>query len=226
MSRATGLAVALLLAVVAGASLVALSAGWSAPAPAAPDLDTRVRAFLDEHRGRWRDLNVPAQDGRTLHDLIEQRGYTRALEIGTSTGHSTIWIAWALAKTGGRLTTIEIDPGRHRQAVANLERAGLAAYVDARLGNAHDIVPALEGPFDFVFSDADKEGYTFYLTTLWPRLLAGGAFTAHNVGSGRQRGIAEFLAALEQLPDAETTIDRSTSAGLSITVKQGARRLD
>ena len=64
--------------------------------------DTQVRAFLD--RQRWRDLNVPASDGRLLYDLVLEKKFTRALEIGTSTGHSGIWIAWALSKTAGRLS--------------------------------------------------------------------------------------------------------------------------
>ena len=125
-------------------------------------LDTQVRAFLDRHRGTWRDLNVPESDGRLLYDLILKHRFTRALEIGTSTGHSGIWIAWALSKTGGRLVTIEINRRRHREALANFKEAGLAVHVDARLGDAHQMVPALEGPFDFVFSDADKKWYTNY----------------------------------------------------------------
>src|SRR5687768_12655913 len=81
-------------------------------------LDAQVRGFLDRHRGTWRDLNVPESDGRLLYDLVLKHNFRRALEIGTSTGHSGIWIAWALSKTGGRLVTIEIDPRRHREAVA------------------------------------------------------------------------------------------------------------
>lgn len=69
------------------------------------------------------DLNVPVVDGQTLHDIIITNGYTRALEIGPSTGHSSIWFACALAKTGGKLVTIEIDE-RQRQALANFEAAG------------------------------------------------------------------------------------------------------
>ena len=76
-----------------------------------PELDKKVRAVLEDNRGRWYDMNVPASDGQVLHNLILKHGYTRALEIGTSTGHSGIWIAWALAKTGGKLITIEIDDG-------------------------------------------------------------------------------------------------------------------
>lgn len=216
MSRAVG------LAVVLSAALLSPLASRSAVDEPPAGLDERVQAFLDEHRFQWRDMNVPVQDGRTLRDLIVQHGYTRALEIGTSTGHSAIWIAWALAKTGGRLITVEIDPGRHRQAVANFKKAGLSAYIDARLGNAHEIVPALEGPFDFVFSDADKDWYTNYLKAVWPKLSVGGVFTAHNVAGRRQRGIGEFLDALERPPDGETTIDRA-GAGLSITYKRPQR---
>jgi caffeoyl-CoA O-methyltransferase len=188
------------------------------PAEKHSDLDRRVQAFLDRARGSWRDMNVPEADGQTLYNIVTKNKYTRALEIGTSTGHSGIWIAWALSKTGGRLTTIDIDERRHRAALANFKEAGLDKYIDARLGDAHALVPKLEGPFDFVFSDADKEWYTNYFVALWPKLVPGGCFTAHNVSS-RQTGIQEFLEHLKTVPDAKTTIDRSSSAGLSITYK-------
>ena len=183
-----------------------------------PTLDARVEAFLGRHRDSWQDLNVPEVDGRTLHDLILEHGYTRALEIGTSTGHSGVWIAWALSQTGGRLTTLESDPGRRETALANFQEAGVAEYIDARLGDAHLLAASLPGPFDFVFSDADKEWYTNYLQAVWPKVTVGGCFTAHNVSMG-QPGMAEFLAALEQVRDAETTIDTSSDAGLSISFK-------
>jgi predicted O-methyltransferase YrrM len=185
------------------------------------EIDKRVQTFLERHRSSWRDLNVPEADGRVLHNLVLKHKYTRALEIGTSTGHSGVWIAWALAKTGGRLITVEIDTGRHQRAVANFSEAGLTSYVDARLGDAHDIVPALAGPFDFVFSDADKEWYTNYLNAVWPKLVPGGCFTAHNVTGRFMSGIRPFLAQLKTLPDAEpTTIDRSSREGISITYKR------
>jgi predicted O-methyltransferase YrrM len=186
-------------------------------------LDVQVRALLDQHRGAWRDLNVPESDGRLLYDLILKNRFTRALEIGTSTGHSGIWTAWALSKTGGHLITVEIDPRRHREALTNFGEAGLSPYVEARLGDAHRIVPALEGPFDFVFSDADKEWYTNYFTAVWPKMAPGGCFTAHNVASARQRGIREFLEHLKTVRDGTTTIDRTSNAGISITCKAGSR---
>jgi predicted O-methyltransferase YrrM len=207
---------ALTVSVTATAIVSATPAGQD---PAAA-LDTRVKAFLERHRGTWHDLNVPEADGRVLHDLILERRFTRALEIGTSTGHSGIWIAWALARTGGRLTTLEIDPERHRTALANFKEAGLAQHIDARLGDAHQIVPALAGPFDFVFSDADKEWYKNYLVAAWPKVVPGGCFTAHNVSGRVAGGIREFLDHLKTLPDAVTTFDRTSRAGISISCKR------
>jgi len=86
------------------------------------DLDNRVKEYLDTHDWGWGDMNVPAVDGRTLHGIILKNNYTRAVEIGTSTGHSSIWIAWALSKTGGKLITVEIDEQRHREHPPVLQR--------------------------------------------------------------------------------------------------------
>lgn len=209
-----------LLSVLALVLLTVGSFGTARAQDRFAELDKKVQIFLERHRGTWRDLNVPEADGRVLHNIILKHKYTRALEIGTSTGHSGVWIAWALAKTGGSLITVEIDPGRHQTALVNFKEAGLASYIDARLGDAHKIVPALPGPFDFVFSDADKDWYKNYLVAVWPKLLPGGCFTAHNVSGLRMGGISEFLAHLKTLPDAETTIDRSSREGISITYKR------
>jgi predicted O-methyltransferase YrrM len=203
-------------------ALVVVGAGSGTTAASArQDLDARVRAFLDANRGQWRDMNVPAVDGQTLYDIVVKNKYTRALEIGTSTGHSGIWIAWALSKTGGKLITIDIDERRHRQALANFEAAGLSKFIDARLGNAHDLVPALPGPFDFVFSDADKDWYRNYLDAVLPKLEVGGCYTTHNVSPGRrqrggQDGYLEYLMGLKNL---ETTVD-TRGGGLAISYKR------
>ena len=182
-------------------------------------LDKKVSAFIDKHRTGWRDLNVPESDGKVLYDIIIKNGYTRALEVGTSTGRSGIWIAWALSKTGGKLITIEIDRERHQQAVENFRAAGLEKFIDARLGDAHDLVPELEGPFDFVFVDADKTWYKRYLELLLPKLTDGGCFTAHNV-TNSLTGIREFLDYLKETPSLETTIDRSSGSGISVSYKK------
>ena len=183
------------------------------------DLDEKVERFLKENRRNWHDLNVPYEDGRVLYNLIVKNNYTRALEIGTSTGHSAIWIAWALSKTGGRLTTVEIDEDRYRKALQNFKKAGVESFIDARLADAHRLVKELKGPFDFVFSDADKEWTTQYFKDVEPKLVAGGCFTAHNVADG-SGGMKEFLDYVGTLANYRTTIDRSSGPGISISYKK------
>ena len=181
-----------------------------------PELDKKVEAFLDKTKGDWDDMNVPYADGQLLFDLIIENNYTRAVEIGTSTGHSSIWIAWALAKTGGTLITIEIDESRHQEALKNFEEAGVTEYIDARLADAHKLVPELDGPFDFVFSDADKSWYTNYFKALEPDMAVGSAFTAHNTS---MRGVQEFIEYVQSLDNWETEIKRVSSSGMSVSYK-------
>ncbi|MBN1466555.1 class I SAM-dependent methyltransferase [candidate division KSB1 bacterium] len=183
------------------------------------ELDAKVLDFLQSQRQNWHDWNVSYDDGRLLYDIIINNGYTRALEIGTSTGHSSIWIAWALSKTGGRLITLEIDADRHARAMENFRRAGLSDYIDAQLGDAHQIVKKLPGPFDFVFSDADKAWYKQYFIDLYPKLQPGGCFTAHNVRNA-YGGIKDFLDHVRQQPDMQTTIDKTSRSGISISYKK------
>lgn len=189
-------------------------------------IDEKVKKFLDKMSNRWRDLNVPEADGKILHEIIVRKQYKKALEVGTSTGHSAIWIAWALSKTGGKLVTIEIDEGRYRQALANFKEAGLSEYIDARLADAHRLVNELPGPFDFVFIDADKDWYTNYAKALIPKLAAGGCITAHNVeeprtGRGRYRlsGTAEYYEYMKSLPEFDTSIDPRSRAGVAVSCK-------
>jgi predicted O-methyltransferase YrrM len=182
-------------------------------------LDEKVEKFLYSRKGTWHDLNVPYADGKVLYDLILNHGYKKALEIGTSTGLSAIWIAWALSKKGGKLITIEIDEDRYEQALANFKEAGLSEFIDARLADAHELVKKLQGPFDFVFSDADKEWYKNYFIALAPKLEIGGCFTAHNARNTGMRGIKEFLDYVKGLPNYKTTIDTTSSSGISISYK-------
>jgi caffeoyl-CoA O-methyltransferase len=170
-------------------------------------VDTTVTRFLEQHRGSWRDMNVPDADGQALYDLVLKNKTKRALEIGTSTGHSGIFIAWALSKTSGRLITIDIDEGRHREALGHFKEAGVAPYIDARLADAHDLVPKLEGPFDFVFIDADKEWYTNYAKAVLPKMPVGGLLTAHNVSQwgGRRQMTGDFYTWIKSQPNLETS---------------------
>lgn len=182
-------------------------------------LDEKVSKFLESRQGIWHDWNIPYSDGKILYELVLKNNYKKALEIGTSTGHSAIWIAWALSKTGGKLITIEIDENRYKRALANFKAAGLSEYIDARLADAHELVEKLEGPFDFVFVDADKEWSKNYFTALAPKVEVGGCFTAHNARNTGMKGIKEFLDYVKGLPNFKTTIDTTSSSGISISCK-------
>ena len=194
------------IAVLLGGLLTPACSAQETPAEEA--LDRRVREFLDARSRQWRDMNIPMVDGRKLYDLVVENGYTRALELGTSTGHSAIWIAWALSKTGGKLTTVEINERRYSEALANFEEAGLSQYIDARLADAHELVYELDGPFDFIFIDADKNWNTRYFEALLPKLDVDGCFTAHNVSGRGGRVMGGFVAALENTPNLDTEFFR------------------
>ena len=200
--------------------------------------DDQVRQVINSHYGSRGGMNVPDADAQALYDIIVEHGYKSALEIGTSNGYSGLWIAWALSKTGGKLITVEIDRGRYEEAVAYFRKAGLEDYVDARLGDAHEIVPALPGPFDFVFCDADKNWYENYLKAVLPKLTVGGCFAAHNVsdysGSGWGRrgrgrfgrgGGDSFLEFARSISNLDTKVlDIRGSAGMSVSYKTVASR--
>lgn len=192
----------------------------SQPIKSQENLDERVRKFLEEHKYQWKEENISEGDGKVLYNLIIENGYKSALEIGTSTGHSAIWIAWALSKTGGRLITIEIDEGRYRKALSNFEKAGVSRFIDARLGDAHELIYNLNGPFDFIFIDADKSWYKNYAIALIPKLKVGGCFTAHNVLNRFMWGIREFLDYINSLPGMETKIEHSSRGGISVSFKK------
>ncbi len=191
-----------------------------------PELETKqdkkIKAFLEENANNWRDMNVSLADGKILYDIVLENNYTRAVEIGTSTGHSAIWIAWALSKTGGKLITVEIDKDRYLQAKANFKKAGVSKYIDVRLADAHDLVPKLEGEYDFVFSDADKYWYKNYFIAMDPKLVEGACFTAHNTGM-RVNGIRDFLEYVESLDSYDTTYDKDSGSGISVSYKRASK---
>jgi caffeoyl-CoA O-methyltransferase len=201
-------------------AIMCLLAAYAQGVSPADNLDAQVNTFLNQAQNTWRDMNVPEADGQAMYDIIVKNGYTRAVEVGTSTGHSTIWLAWAMSKTGGKVITIELDEGRYKQAVANFKKAGVSEYIDARLANAHELVPQLKGTFDFAFLDADKDWYVNYAKALVPKMKQGGCITGHNI-SGRRRGwIKDFLDYMENHEELETSILRVSRSGLSVSYKK------
>src|SRR5512136_1637502 len=152
-----------------------------APGPATRD-PARLHRLLEEMDAQGpRYWSVPRKDGELLHFLVKAMRARNALEVGTSHGYSAIWMGLALEETGGRLTTIEIDQARHDLARKHVSEAGLSQRITLIKGDAHAEILKLDGPFDFVFLDADKDGQVAYFNTLYPRKLAPGSILAvHN----------------------------------------------
>src|SRR3989454_10344028 len=121
-----------------------------------------------------RMLNITRDTGRLLWVLVVASGARRILEVGTSNAFSTIWLADAARTTGGRVTTLELNPDKIALARANLSEAGLDVVVEIVEGRAAETLAALPGPFDLVFLDADRPSYPTYLELVVPTLRPGG----------------------------------------------------
>lgn len=124
--------------------------------------DAALAAALEaSHAAGLPEIAVTAAQGKLLELLARAMGARRILEIGTLGGYSTIWLARSLP-AGGRLITLEYSAKHAEVARANFAHAGLAEVAEVRVGPGLELMPALTGPFDFFFIDANKEGYPDY----------------------------------------------------------------
>ncbi|MGE4278601.1 MAG: O-methyltransferase [Magnetospirillum sp.] len=125
-------------------------------------------------------INVAPNQGKLLHMMARMVGAKRILEIGTLAAYSTIWLARALGP-GGSLVTLEADAAHAAVARSNLAMAGLEGVVELREGKALDTLPSLNGPFDFVFIDADKTNNPAYFQWALTLSRPGTAIIVDNV---------------------------------------------
>jgi predicted O-methyltransferase YrrM len=126
-------------------------------------------------------LPVGPDSGRVLNLLIKGAKARSVLELGTSYGYSTVWLAEAVRETGGRVVSVELADAKAAYARAALGRAGLGNYVEIQVGNAANIVPRLAGPFDFVLVDLWKDLYVTCLDLVYPKLAHGAYVVADNM---------------------------------------------
>lgn len=190
-----------------GAAFAASTAAALAPSPSTAQ-GRRIAAERSP-------LAASSEERRILAESI---GAKQVVELGTSTGYSGLWLLLALAKTGGRLTTFEIDRGRHQLARENFERAGVLKLVTPVLGNAHAEVTRLKESIDLLFLDADKEGYLDYLQKLGPLVRAGGLIVAHNMASPPPD--PRYVEAVTTNPAYETVFLNMHEAGVGVTLKK------
>lgn len=178
------------------------------------DNEKKILGILADIRATQSYRNVPPQDGRFLRITAESMNAKNVVEIGTSTGYSGIWFGMALQKTGGKLTTFEIDAQRAATARANFKRAGMADIITLVEGDAHDRVKKLKEKIDILFLDADKEGYIDYLDKLLPLVRPGGLVLAHNINP--RMADPEYMEAITTNPNLETIV----RSGVGITLKK------
>lgn len=179
--------------------------------------DARLRARLErlyaeglrhdeeqtDHGRRRLNLEMPSAELLAL--LVRAGRRTRLLELGTSNGFSTIWLAWATAPLGGRVTSVERSPDKHAEATANVREAGLEGVVELCLGEIASVLPRLPGPFDLVFLDADRPHAGDHLAALEPRLGPDVLLVADNADS-HPTELAGYREALAARPAFQTTL--------------------
>lgn len=158
--------------------------------------------------------NVPAADGRLLRILTESLNAKSVVEVGTSTGISGLWFCLGLEKTGGKLTTFELDKTRAALARKHFQRAGVDSRVTLVEGDAHQNITKLQGPVDVVFLDAEKEGYVDYLKKLLPLVRPGGLILAHNTNM-----IPDYMKVVTSSADLDTVV-YTTGGGMAVTLKK------
>jgi predicted O-methyltransferase YrrM len=126
-------------------------------------------------------LPIGPDTGRLLNILIKSAKARSILELGTSYGYSTVWLAEAARHTGGTVVSLELADYKASYARDALARAGLADRVAIRVGSALETLPQLSGPFDFVLVDLWKDLYVSCLDLLYPKLATGAFVAADNM---------------------------------------------
>ena len=191
---------------------------FDSPPLAKSEMEKQALATLDEmSKGKWY-LNVTTREGRFLRQLTEAVGAKRVVEIGTSSGYSTIWLALGAQATRGEVITHEIDPEMVKLARSNFKKAGVDDLVTIVEGDAHETIKKLEGPIDVVFLDAEKKGYVDYLERLLPLVRPGGLILGHDMN--RPRPDPSYIEAITKNPDLDTSFVFMESFGISMTVKK------
>jgi predicted O-methyltransferase YrrM len=189
-------------------------------------LDDRVRSVLarmEAEDAADRDADVPISQrslavgpnsGRLLFALVAPNAGCEVLEIGSSHGYSTIWLAAAARILGGRVVTLEQEPGKIEVWRRNIADAGLEEWVELVAGDAKETLPDLEDGFDVVFLDAWKDDYELLFGLARTKLDPGGVVVADNVTTS---STVEAYAAARQADPTLVSVTVPIGHGLEVT---------
>jgi predicted O-methyltransferase YrrM len=190
-------------------------------------LDERVRAVvarLEAEDARERDdPSIPFErrcravkpaTGRFLYSLVAPQTDCEVLEIGSSRGLSTIWLAAAARILGGRVVTLEQDPAKIEAWHRNIADAGLEEWAELVEGNARETLPAVGGSFDVVFIDAWKDDYEWYFAEARTKLEPGAVVVADNVDTST---VVQAYAKARQADPTLVSVTVPIGNGLEVT---------
>jgi predicted O-methyltransferase YrrM len=206
----------LLLTVVVAVSLVVGAGAQQRKSGAmTPQIDAILKTIRAADKGQ---LAVSEEDGLFLRTMVATKGAKSILEIGAASGYSGIWLGLGARETGGQVIAIEYDPQRAKEAMANIQKAGLTDVVRVIQGDAFVEIPKLSRSFDMVFLDAWKPDYKKFFDMVYPRLDPGGVFLAHNVVN-KSREMEPFLQTILNHPSLYTSIVSPSGEGMSVSYR-------
>ena len=173
-----------------------------------------------------RMLAITKETGELLNMILRLKNAKNMLEVGTSTGYSTIWCAEAIYKQSGKIITIEQNPNKIKRAKENFQKAGIADTITIKKGLAMQILRELnlqkeyKDFFDFVLIDADKENVIEYFDLILPMVSAGGVIITDNMlyPEKYKQDMKKFSDYLKKNPKLRT-ITTSIGNGEEITIK-------
>ena len=166
-------------------------------------------------------MDTTSGDAMLLRILVEARKAKCGVEVGSFKGFGAINMGIGFERNGGRLYTLEINPGTADQCRENLRKVGLEKTVTCITGDALKTLPKLEGQFDFVFLDAKKSDYFKYLKAIEPKLVPGAVIVADNTIRSAT-AVQDFLGYLQDSPDYEMVTVRASlekKDGMTIAYK-------
>ena len=199
-------------------------------------MDEKVQAVLDAYHARmraeekfregqaprgqdWRDrslLAVGPETGRLINIVARRLEAPTLLELGTSYGYSGIWLGEAARASGGRLITMELQEDKSHHARGMAARAGLADYIDFRVGDAVTMIEQLPAGLDFVLVDLWKELYVPCLEAFYPKLNPGAIVVADNMLRPGGEEVQAYRRAIRAKPGM-TSVLLPVGAGIEIS---------